>query len=1528
MIDVDAKLAELRNLVRELDATGSDGFEGLMAVVLGEISHTLFRLAKSGSQHGKDGQSAHDAGAVLFEAKLYDKEVHKNEVLSKVTEILAWDDGAADLWILGSTGTVATQDADTVEAVGKKGGFATLIADWSEVGLPTLATLLAMAPAGAAKFIADHAREDETTVRAILDAVQAHPQYVSRAQELKGVLEQPSIGPAYALRNNRLRFREAFASTKRARLVFGQPLAPADCERSAVDRTALRQQLATAAFGKPDDSVVAILGLEGNGKSWLFAQAWMHEAAPPLTIILLSEDIPASSTPEAAEELLVSKLIAQTDDTPTEAAKQRWRRHLERWRRANQPDRPRLLVYLDGVNQRSGIHWARTIDTLSDLVWTLGGGLLFSSRTPFFREHIRPRLASRIVPVEVVEWTVAELEGLLNARGTSTDKLRPEVVNSLRNPRIFSIAAELFQNDAIESFSELSVSRLLFEHIRTSAAASDGVEDPFGFARQLRDHANEIIARLRSKSTADLKVFEAKSAEEQFAAVSSGRFFRSLEDEPTSYQLTDEGLPLALGLSLVSAAKRALRNGSNIENALAAILDPIAALDQTAEILLTAVSAAVLDDRAQVEVTAGLVAAYVGLQNLDVRRFQEFQALAREAPAAFLLALERIGLAGRAGSNNSWLMGALIENRSDGVTFKAIRASVERWLSMYSDSPERLMMIPKRDATEAERAAEYQKRKQELEDKRMAFSDAERQIWKTFVRQDDGEFSNLSRIAFQLLAGLALAPFVDALRNWALVDVYAGAAFSADREFRALLQLNRIDWVDMRAALLTSLQVLRASEISPTGRRALIRVLYANGSSDDAKEGATLAAVLSSGAPEGWKGWSWLEQLCATDPCDPDSQRPNNIDSTAATFEKLDVTALSRSDGMAPVDRLFEGAISGLARFAPDPAVGIIRAFAANALTRTNEEFVRPVFALSRHSCALDETTAKAFIAKAAGVAQDGLREGDEYHERWAVAQTALAIAFSHLTGEEQLEALVSHPPMENLLLELTDLFQACSPVSYDAHLEQAFRSGDQTAQFRILAFGQFTQTEIGNESKAIVGQLISSSCRFVRLATLGLTCRLNDRSLLQRLSASAWNAADHQSAGEKFEVWYGSEALALAAGQGLLSVEECLRRISISGYSRLIRTCGRDAALAIAGRLDTSLAKATTYPMPVALPDIELRLARQARPGLFHITERQAPDGDLRNLFTTFAQGTEGGRMRDRQNRETAEDIERELNQAGAELICEAVTADLMEEIAKFAPSTIRAWCGLFLGLEREPLGRVHNVALLVARVLSREDAQSAVALFEKLDGTFPPIRVTVGAAGIPIAAESVWNAADNADIQRLRFARLDRARNDHEIAIEVLAALSATKGEALRDYVLDRRARPEPFHVARAAMVAGFSQGSPWAADTIEALRDCYGLLSSAYEAATHALSRHRWSTHWAWMMSESKAELDLWRFGTLLGVIVDGRCIDCDQRVPSQETRTFMRYRPTFDDTYRRRVNRWKEKRSKQLFGTNAPDPTFLR
>jgi hypothetical protein len=125
----ESYLKTLKDILRTLKDSGADGFEGLLASVLSEICGQPFRLASSGSQRGRDGDSAFDDGATYFEAKLYQGTVPREAVSAKILDLTIDDEGQVDTWILCATSPISTRHANTYHQSLAEAGIGCLILD-------------------------------------------------------------------------------------------------------------------------------------------------------------------------------------------------------------------------------------------------------------------------------------------------------------------------------------------------------------------------------------------------------------------------------------------------------------------------------------------------------------------------------------------------------------------------------------------------------------------------------------------------------------------------------------------------------------------------------------------------------------------------------------------------------------------------------------------------------------------------------------------------------------------------------------------------------------------------------------------------------------------------------------------------------------------------------------------------------------------------------------------------------------------------------------------------------------------------------------------------------------------------------------------------------------------------------------------------------------------------------------------------------------------------------------------------------
>ena len=69
-------------------------------------------------------------------------------------------------------------------------------------------------------------------------------------------------------------------------------------------------------------------------------------------IMLTADDFVHLSPTDDLKEKIISKLTEQTDDRLLEGAPKRWSRKWEGWRTQEPPNVPRMVVFIDGLNQR------------------------------------------------------------------------------------------------------------------------------------------------------------------------------------------------------------------------------------------------------------------------------------------------------------------------------------------------------------------------------------------------------------------------------------------------------------------------------------------------------------------------------------------------------------------------------------------------------------------------------------------------------------------------------------------------------------------------------------------------------------------------------------------------------------------------------------------------------------------------------------------------------------------------------------------------------------------------------------------------------------------------------------------------------------------------------------------------------------------------------------------------------------------------------------------------------------------------
>lgn len=450
-------------------AAGHRGFEGLIAYALAELTGYTFRLARSGSQFGRDAATPNAPFSIAMEAKRYTNGVPLQELIGKAALAAAMLAEGIDLWVLAATVEVSEPTQRQLEEILEDRGITLLTLDWTDAGLPPLAVLLAAVRTEVIAWatpLLDPARLADLT--AGLADVAADPAFDASRMRLLAQLSPALLG----LDAFRDRCREwcerTFASGKLAQRHLSQFLTPLVAPMLITDRpvvhAAIEAAIASASDDGEGDSLVAVLGGEGSGKTWSIAKWWL--ASAPRPILMLSVSRIADQLSDADEPIeMLARLAAHQDSRRDVPRIARWRRRLERWS-SGDPVPGRFVVLVDGLNETSGKRWASILRTLMPAVRSLGGVIVATCREGYWKRDVADRLPAygTVVRVDVRNYNDDEFADVMPRNGVEAAALAPRLNKFMRNPRICVLALMLLPQ--LSGIEDLGVDRLLLEYWR------------------------------------------------------------------------------------------------------------------------------------------------------------------------------------------------------------------------------------------------------------------------------------------------------------------------------------------------------------------------------------------------------------------------------------------------------------------------------------------------------------------------------------------------------------------------------------------------------------------------------------------------------------------------------------------------------------------------------------------------------------------------------------------------------------------------------------------------------------------------------------------------------------------------------------------------------------------------------------------------------------------------------------------------------------------------------------------------------
>lgn len=156
-MNFDASLQHIRTVLLALPPSGEGGFEDLLATAVAAATGLQIRLARSGSQFGRDGSSPAGLFAVAVEAKRYDGNLRLEGLAGKATLASYALGKDTDLWLLGTTAELGDDVVRKLPEIVQSEGISVVFLDWAPRPLPALAVLLASRAEATRDWFAHHA---------------------------------------------------------------------------------------------------------------------------------------------------------------------------------------------------------------------------------------------------------------------------------------------------------------------------------------------------------------------------------------------------------------------------------------------------------------------------------------------------------------------------------------------------------------------------------------------------------------------------------------------------------------------------------------------------------------------------------------------------------------------------------------------------------------------------------------------------------------------------------------------------------------------------------------------------------------------------------------------------------------------------------------------------------------------------------------------------------------------------------------------------------------------------------------------------------------------------------------------------------------------------------------------------------------------------------------------------------------------------------------------------------------------------
>lgn len=1471
----------LRKALLALTPTGANGFEGLAASSLGALTGMAFRLAKSGSQGGRDASNASsDPFAISLECKLYTDRLTLERLAGKLIIAANTLDGRIDLWALAATSEVGDQVEKQLTTIVEDRGVSLVLLDWTAQGVPPLAVLLAAMKEQTLRWFSQHVRKvDRRRLAQALDYVRNEPLFESQLERLRLACTASEVGLDSLRRKSRAWLQSRFENRELSQVAFGQRISTA-ADHHVLPRPNLTNELIRLIAMPESTDVIAVLGGEGAGKTWIVAQWVSLQPDPPVVLFVAGRRTDLLDSSDTV--LSLARLFAQQDGRSDDRSVESWRRRLERWKSASPASTPRFIVVLDGLNERSTSPWAEIIRSLVVEIAALGGRIIVTSRVAFWERDVRPRLPTGIGVREMTipDYSDEELEIQLQRSGRKLADIPIQVRAFIRNPRVCAVAVAILDRLLLQP-ENLTVERLLLEYWRSrleerSNAIAHTIND---FHKLIRGHAKAWLAEPGKRFQRDEWLRHSGAAQRlgpervvnDLTEIEEGRFLDIDPQDLSSYSFRSEALPFALALLITSELKEELGKEAAPSEVLERIIEPVAGFDGIADVLAASAGLACLEAGFPAEGRAAIILRWLHLQNISDSAFESMTAHVPANPGAFL-DLAELPATHLVGANHDQsLTGLLLAKRDSPSVADALQDRINRWLGAWA-RPSRHQW------GEAEQASHQARRDAWIDRAQAELDHSGQELWRSFaVEMPEPSEIFLDTAAARLLAARPLKTHAGGLIGWAFARQVAGDPPDGAAELEWVVRLNQLDWNETRNEVVSLLAPVGGSS-SKTARAAAAMALQLLGDAESAARAELLHPQEHS------RGWTRSDQFCDVNPFDPESDQPSNLVQAKSVVAGLSIEAIWPFMSPTAEDHNLADAIPALVRFDPETLIAKLNEVAATASQRTGLSLRQLSWRLPWLAPILTADSLASVREAFTLVLGDRTRLPKE--DSWAIGQIAECL-LARSEADQQLAILQSLPEDLPYYYSLLDGLKPLASAALEGALVEGLQKGLDSMHFqRVLFMACGARQQLTQRSREIIAAAMFSENRATASKAATVVSRSLDRELADLVASQLElrNTEPDQSE-DAFAM-----GRAIAQSVVMSGRTDLLRQVPWRFLGPAAARLGGEAVGRFGAYLDATLSRLME---PVSsTPPARVLMYQETSRDNSEITAwcEEEPDisqqPDLRTLLNELANPAESSLRHASREKEMIASAQAYRNSLSLEAALEVVSVPSREGIAVYAnryPGRVEEWLNRILTVaDLRLLQQVRNVGLTIASVHAVNNGALAAAVFSKLANVESTMQIVVGQDRIPYYEHVLFSAGDCSDLDSLRTEIFEDALNDK--ALETAAVAADIEGAgAWLDAYLDRLvSRNTPGALARALTIAGMRLPNAHS-DGIFARAHGGGFVGKVAAVSASRYRRATWARHWLEKFAAAETGRDIFVYGRLLEGVADIRIHELLARGP---------------------------------------------